>query len=221
MATLTDDSPADARFSDALRSGTSSEHRDAEGSAFARGLLRGEIGPAGYAALVAQLHFVYSALEDASEIMRADPVASAFVFDELLRRPALEADLAFLLGSDWRDQIEALPSTIAYCSRLREVGTTWPGGFVAHHYTRYLGDLSGGQTIRRVVSRTYGWDDGDGVQFYLFPAIADAKAFKATYRERLDAAPWTVEERARIIEESGVAFRHNGAMLRELSSYAS
>lgn len=221
MTILTDDSLADARFSDALRAGTSDEHRNAEGSAFARDLLRGEIGRDGYAAFVAQLHFVYAALEDAGEVMRTDPVAGQFVADELLRGPALEADLLFLLGSNWREQIDALPSTVAYCDRLREVGASWPGGFVAHHYTRYLGDLSGGQAIRRVVTRTYGWDDGDGVQFYMFPAIADAKSFKATYRDRLDAAPWSADERARIIAESGVAFRHNGAMLSALSSYAS
>jgi heme oxygenase len=28
-----------------------------------------------------------------------------------------------------------------------------PGGFVAHHYTRYLGDLPGGQVIRTVLQR--------------------------------------------------------------------
>lgn len=218
MQTLTDDSPTGARFSDALRAGTSEDHRKAEASAYARALLRGELDLRGYAALAGQLHAVYRVLEDASDAMRDDPIAGRFVFDELRRGPALERDLLFLLGSNWRDAIEPLPATVEYCNRLREVAFSWPGGFVAHHYTRYLGDLSGGQSIRRVVERTFALSDGNGVQFYCFPEIEDPKAFKATYREVLDHAGWSADERRRIIDESSVAFRHNGEMLHQLSS---
>lgn len=220
MSTVTDDSLASARFSDELRAGTSAEHRDAEGSAFARALLRGELDRDAYASLVSQLHFVYSVLEEAGDAMAGDAVAGPFVFDELRRGAALATDLRFLLGPAWRDAIRPLPATTAYCERLREVCFTWPGGFVAHHYTRYMGDLSGGQAIRRVVERTFDWNEGDGVQFYLFPAISDARSFKAGYRERLDSARWDRDERTRIIEESSLAFRHNGALLHDLATVA-
>jgi heme oxygenase len=220
MQTVTEGAPP-ARFSDVLRAGTSDEHRRAEGSTFARDLLRGQIPRDGYVALAAQLWFVYTVLEEAGDVMRADPVAEPFVFDELRRVPALERDLTFLVGADWEQHIEPLPATAAYCTRLREVAFTWPGGFVAHHYTRYLGDLSGGQAIRKVVVRTFELTDGDGVQFYDFPDIADPKAFKATYRGLLDGAPWDDDERARIVEESSIAFRHNGALLAQLSTVGS
>jgi heme oxygenase len=204
-----------------LRAGTGDDHRRAEASPFARALLHGDVGRDAYAALDAQLWFVYTVLEEASDAMRDDPVAGPFVFDELRRVPALEADLTFLVGASWRDQIAALRATQHYCDRLREVAYTWPGGFVAHHYTRYLGDLSGGQTIRKVVVRTFGFADGRGVGFYDFPAIVEPASFKAAYRERLDRAPWDDAERDRIVAESSIAFRHNGALLAELAAVGS
>jgi heme oxygenase len=216
MPTLTEGSTADARFSVALRDGTSDAHRRAEGSAFARALVRGQVGREAYAAFVGQLHFVYGELEAAGEAMASDPVAGPFVFRSLLRGSALDHDLQYLLGDAWADRIEMLPATRRYCERLREVAFGWPGGFVAHHYTRYMGDLSGGQAIRRVVERTFGLRDGNGVQFYRFPDIGDTKSFKAAYRELLDRAPWDERERARIIDESSIAFQHNGELFSQL-----
>ena len=93
-----------------------------------------------------------------------------------------------------------------YVERLRELRATWPAGIVAHHYLRYLGDLSGGQIIARLVRRAYGLED-EGVRFYRFDRIADVDAFKAEYRLRLDAAPWDVDERARLVEEVNLGYR--------------
>src|SRR3546814_9337213 len=88
--------------------------------------------------------------------MRTDPVASVFITDRLTRLPALEADLEFLIGPDWRERIHPLPTTERYVDRIRTVGTEWAGGFVAPHYTRYLGDLSAGQFIGRLRQRSFG-----------------------------------------------------------------
>jgi heme oxygenase len=221
MQTVTEDAQADARFSRALRAGTAEDHRRAEGSAFARALLRGEIEREAYAAFVGQLWFVYGELERAGDAMRTDPIAGPFVCDALRRGPALAEDLQFWLGDEWRNRIERLPATEQYCGRLQDVAFTWPGGFVAHHYTRYLGDLSGGQAIARVVKRAFGLNSREGARFYDFPDIDDTKAFKASYRELLDRAPWDEAEQARIIDESSEAFRLNGALFAQLAEYVS
>ena len=44
---------------------------------------------------------------------------------------------------------------------------------LAHTYVRYLGDLSGGQIIRRRVAKAYGVDvaSGEGVKFYDFKSL--------------------------------------------------
>jgi len=179
-------------------------------------LLRGERSRDDYISLVAQHYFIYRALEAATDRMRTDPVASRFISDRLTRLPALESDLAFLIGDDWRERIAPLPSTARYVARIEEVGSTWPGGFVAHHYTRYLGDLSGGLHIGRVIKRQFGFET-NGIGFYVFGDIADPAAFKDVYRQELDAAPWDEAEKERVIGEVLLAYRFNTEVFEDLA----
>jgi heme oxygenase len=182
------------------------------------GLLAGRVDRRGYAEMVAQHWYVYATLEAAGEVMRRDPVAGGFVTDALLRVPALERDLAALLGSGWRTQIEPSPVTRRYVDRIREVCFTWPFAFVAHHYTRYLGDLSGGQIMTRAIGRNLGLDSAAGTAFYDFADLGDVDTFKEAYRARLDAAPWSTQEQAWFIAETTYAYHLNTEVLVELSS---
>lgn len=204
-------------FSAALRERSSGAHSESEGQGFMTALMKGEGTRDDYVLLVAQHYFIYEALEDAGSRMKADPVAAPFLSDKLTRLPALEADLAFLVGDDWREKIAPLPTTARYVARIRQVGATWAGGFVAHHYTRYLGDLSGGLFIGRVMKRRFGFET-NGVGFYVFDDIADPREFKNVYREQLDAAPWDDAERERVIDEVLRAYRFNTDLFAELET---
>ncbi|MET0716121.1 MAG: biliverdin-producing heme oxygenase [Mycetocola sp.] len=203
-------------FSQELRARTSRGHAESEGADFMGDLMTGKGTREDYIALVAQHYFIYEAIEDAAERRKNDPIVAPFLSDKLTRLPAIEADLRFLLGENWRESISPLPTTAAYVARIREVAATWPGGFVAHHYTRYLGDLSGGQVIRTIMQRQFGFDT-NGVGFYLFGDIAKPREFKDTYREQLDAAPWDAAERTRVIDEVLVAYRFNTDLFRDLA----
>ena len=204
-------------FSAALRERSSRAHSSSEHAGFMADLMMGEGTREDYVNLVVQHWFIYEALERTAGQMRNDPVARVFISDKLTRLPALEADLEFLIGPDWRDGIEPLPTTRRYVERIDQVGATWPGGFVAHHYTRYLGDLSGGQFIGRLMSRRFGFET-NGIGFYLFQDIADPKAFKDVYREQLDAAPWDAEEQERVIDEVLLAYRFNTELFGDLAA---
>jgi len=167
--------------------------------------------------LVAQHYFIYAALEAAAEKMKDDADAAAFITPQLTRLPALESDLQFLIGDDWRERIVPLPTTARYVERIDTVAATWSGGFIAHHYTRYLGDLSGGQIIRTLMQRQFGFET-NGVGFYLFAEIAKPKEFKDTYRSQLDAVDWSEEERERVIDEVMVAYRFNTELFIDLAT---
>ncbi len=208
--------PEPLPFSVALRERSSAAHSSSEHSSFMSDLMTGEGTREDYIALVAQHWFIYDALESAAERMRDEPVAAVFITERLTRLPALEADLEYLIGPDWRERITPLPTTRRYVDRIRAVGSTWPGGFVAHHYTRYLGDLSGGQFIGRLMQRRFGFDT-NGIGFYLFADIADPQAFKEYYREQLDAAPWDAAEQARVIDEVLAAYRFNTELFEDLA----
>lgn len=195
-------------FSTALRERSSSAHSGSEHAGFMADLMGGKGTRDDYVALVAQHWFIYEALEASAERMKADPVAATFISDKLTRLPALEADLEFLIGADWRARIQPLPTTRRYVDRIRQVAATWAGGFVAHHYTRYLGDLSGGQFIGRLMARQFGFET-NGIGFYLFDQIADPSAFKDTYRAQLDAVERSAVEREQVIDEVMVAYDFN------------
>jgi heme oxygenase len=197
-----------------LRAGTRAAHDAAQRSVFLDALAAGRLPFAAYADLAAQHWFVYEALELAAALMADDPVAGAFVAPELHRLPALEADLVFLYGPGWQHHIEALPATTTYCTRLREVAFAGAPGFVAHHYTRYLGDLSGGQYLGAAVARAYGLA-GDGHRFFLFAGV-DPYAFKARYRQMLDSLNWPRSQERVFLTEVAEAYRLNVDLLNEL-----
>ena len=84
------------------------------------------------------------------------------------------------------------------------MAATSPGAFVAHHYTRYLGDLTGGPTLARLLEDRFGFDT-NGVLFTIFDQVADPAAFEDTYRAQLDAAPWSDAEREAVLAEVDLA----------------
>ncbi len=207
-----------SRFSAQIREATASAHSTAERSSYLAALVGGTLPRRGYGRLIAQHHAVYEALEGGNDAMRDDPVAAAFVDDAVVRLPALERDLVAVLGDSWTDAPEAtlVPATVEYRDRLREVRTTWPGGWVGHQYVRYLGDLSGGLFIRRAIESNYGIDRDSGTAFYDFPEVPDPGAWKDAYRARLDAAGWDAAERRRITDEILAAYDWNTRLLEEL-----
>ncbi|MFH8288162.1 heme oxygenase (biliverdin-producing) [Streptomyces sp. NPDC018059] len=207
-------------FSTVIRTASHEQHTEAETSTFMSDLLGGRLGVDAYARYTEQLWFVYRALEDGAEALSEDPLAGPFIRPELLRVSELERDLAHLRGADWRGGLTPLPATAAYAARVEECARTWPGGYVAHHYTRYLGDLSGGQIIRGKAEQTWGFArKGDGVRFYVFEGISNPAAFKRGYRELLDGIDAVVTdelEKKRIVDECKRAFALNTAVFREL-----
>ncbi|MEU2714777.1 biliverdin-producing heme oxygenase [Streptomyces sp. NPDC007205] len=204
-------------FSSLIRIASHEQHMEAETSTFMGDLLGGRLGVDAYARYTEQLWFVYEALESAAGRLAPDPVAGPFIRPELFRLAALERDLAHLRGPGWRAGLSALPATRAYADRVRECAERWPGGYVAHHYTRYLGDLSGGQIIRDKAERTWGFaKKGDGVRFYVFEGIPNPAAFKRGYRELLDGIRVDDLEKQRVVAECKRAFALNTAVFRAL-----
>jgi heme oxygenase len=203
-------------FAETLRSATMPAHDTANHSPFITALLGGELSVDAFAELASQLFFVYSALEETADVMRADPVAGKFVFDELTRGPALRTDMRFHFGPEWESTITPLPATEAYCARIRSAGRAWSGGFVAHHYTRYLGDIAGGQAIRVKLKNLHNVT-GPGSLFYCFDQVPSAPRFRDNYRELLNTAPWDAQERKRMVLESVRAYELNVGIFTALA----
>ncbi|MFF4078250.1 heme oxygenase (biliverdin-producing) [Streptomyces sp. NPDC001777] len=211
------DATAATPFSTLIRTASHEQHTEAETSSFMSDLLGGRLGVDAYTRYTEQLWFVYRALEEGARELSSDPVAGPFIRPELMRTAELERDLAHLRGAGWRAGLEPLPATAAYAARVAECARSWPAGYVAHHYTRYLGDLSGGQIIRDRAERAWGFArKGDGVRFYVFEQIPNPASFKRDYRELLDGLDADDLEKQRVIDECRRAFALNTAVFREL-----
>ena len=91
-----------------------------------------------------------------------------------------------------------------------------PELLVGHHYTRYLGDLSGGQILKNIAQKAMNMEGDAGLRFYVFDDIADEKAFKTTYRSAMDTLPIDQVMADRIVEEANHAFHLNMNMFKEL-----
>lgn len=198
-----------------LREGTRADHGAANSEDFIEQLMSGALNRAAYADLSAQLLVVYEALEEASAAVRHDERGAGLVFSELTRVPAIERDLAFLYGPSWREEIRILPATREYADRVRETGGSLPH-YAAHSYTRYLGDLSGGQIVKRMMKQHYGLDE-EGVAFYTFPDIPKVKVFKDAYRNRLDELALDPDEVAATLAEAHHAFHLNRVVFTALA----
>lgn len=213
-----DPHPQEPGFARRLRDATRADHSDSEGATFMIDIMRGRGTLTDYTDLVAQHWFIYEALDAAADALHADPLLAALHPEGIGRMAALERDLAHLLGPRWRTEITPVPAAIAYAERIRQVAAQgWTAGIVAHHYTRYLGDLSGGQLIARRASAQFGFD-GDGVAFYDFAELGDPAGFKTAYREVLDAFGAALDEAAQdgVLDEVRLAYRFNTDLFLDL-----
>ncbi|HWL02525.1 MAG TPA: biliverdin-producing heme oxygenase [Microbacteriaceae bacterium] len=207
---------APAALSELLRSATADQHQRAETRPFIAELMGGELTLADYVSYVAQFAHVYEALESRDVSTDPAPLDDAA---RLARLASIESDLAALGAADWRETHPALPATAAYVARLRELAQGRYAEYLAHHYTRYLGDLSGGQAIGAMIARHYGATP-DQLAFFRFDDIEKPVIYKREYREALDALELTAEEREAILAEARAAFDYNAAVFDELGSRA-
>lgn len=190
-----------------LRDGTATAHQAAESSPFLLALAHGRVTRAGVVGLLQRLLPVYDELEQVGVSWAGDPEIGPLLVPGLERTPSLRADL---------DALGALPSTssaasLEYATRVRAAGSTSAPAYLAHHYTRYLGDLSGGQVVGNALRTSLGLD----LAFFRFPALR-GPVVKREYRAHLDALAWDPVRQERAVAESALAFRFNQDLAAEL-----
>ena len=203
-------------FSVQIKEGTKKSHSAAENTSFVASFLRGVVSKESYKKLICDLYFVYSAMEEEVDNLKDHPIIGQLQLSDLNRVNALEQDLRFYYGPIWRSLVTPSEACNQYVNRIREVAKNEPELLVGHHYTRYLGDLSGGQILKGIAEKALELGDGQGLKFYDFEKIEDTKAYKAGYRGILDGLPITEHQANAIIVEANYAFRLNMYMFDTL-----
>ncbi len=187
---------------------TKALHVEAERTGIIRDLLRGDASREGYILLLRNLLPAYQALESGVLQHRDSPTLAPLAAFDLARAPAIEADLVALCGPHWKDDVPLLDAGAFYAGRIARASEDDGARLIAHAYTRYLGDLSGGQILQRLLARSLRLTPGQ-LTFYDFPAFADLAALKTGYRNALEAAGTRAADPQMVIEEGAIAFSLN------------
>lgn len=232
MLVMPDEPEPEPGLAARLRDGTAEAHRAAERGPFIRAFLGARRAPSSagtpttpsldrltYRDYLVGLWAVYTALEAGLERHREHPIAGPLALPYLYRAPAIAADLQTQFATTPEAQ-RPVPAARAYADHLHQLADHDPALLVAHAYTRYLGDLSGGQILRGAAARILDIADvrvdTPGLGFYDFPQIPDLKACKADLRARLDALPLAPAEATALVAEACSAFARNAAVFNEL-----
>lgn len=208
------------RFSIRIKEATRKVHSMAEQTTFVRGFLRGTACCESYLLLLNDLLPVYQAMED--QVVRLSeerhPVISLFHFPELFRQEALLKDIAYIQElTGHHDSPQPSSYAMNYANRINELGAHAPDQIVGHLYTRYLGDLSGGQILARIASRSMGLSPKHGLDFYEFPEIENVSSMKTRFRAAMDHMEVLPEaDPEAIIEEAIIAFNFNISIFQNL-----
>ena len=205
--------------SELLRDRTRDVHVQAERSGVIRLILRGEVSRHAYAVFLRNLLPAYCQLESGLERGRSTSWLGAIALPALYRKAALVSDLDSLMGAEWRRELPLFPESERYAERIAAAGEGAGYLLIAHAYTRYMGDLSGGQILRRILARSLELGP-EALSFYDFPEIDDLESFKAAYRDAIDNADVPPAMRDVIVHEACEAFRHNIAISEAVQSMA-
>lgn len=103
-----------------------------------------------------------------------------------------------------------------------------PSALLAHSYVRYMGDLSGGQSIRRVIAKAYELDEmsGIGLEFYEFKELGgsrrasqgDMKKIKKWFREGMNVGAHDKAVKVAVINEACAAFELNTGLFEVIET---
>jgi len=172
-----------------LKELTWDHHQNAERQEFAQLLMSGKIHPEFYATYLWNQHKKYDLLEAMGNLHG--------LFDdipEVRRKQRIEADFFELWPHDDRRPV-LCNSTGEYIEHMRECMQD-PNRLLAHMYVLYMGDLSGGQMIKRKVPGAGTMYEFDG----------DVKELKERIRAKIDdsmaeEAKWVFDSATKLFQE--------------------
>lgn len=202
-------------FAERVKQETWEEHEASKDQPFAVEIMAGNLDKNAYIQWILGLLPVYRSLEAGLRANRDD--YSIYLFDhrKLDRTEKIESDLTFWRVDPFTTE-SPLPEAKIYHETVQSaVDSGSPQRILAHHYTRYMGDMIGGQVVSRQLQKMYGMPV-EGLQFYDFSDIGDIYHYRKTYKSLYDLIPWDNDERDEFVAEAKKAYLANSKFFEAL-----
>jgi len=199
-------------FSTMIRESTREAHEAAESAPFVRQLMGGSLQARHYADLLVALEPVYGAMEEEFRAHAEESSVALFDHRKLDRHARIVHDLA---GFGQVPGSRPRPVIVEEYVAAVHAAAASPQRLLAHHYTRYLGDLAGGQAIAARLRQCYDLPP-EVLTFYDFSDLGDLVHYRRRYRDLLNLVPWSPGERDEFVAESLRVFALNAALFHAL-----
>jgi heme oxygenase len=174
-------------------------------------LLRGQLSRQQYTVWLLNLQAIYRALEAGLAQM---PAVMGVDFAPLYRSSALAKDLTFLEPAA---DMAPCDATRRYVARLQDLSAVGSQLLLAHAYVRYLGDLHGGQLLRRCVARVLQAEGEQGMDFYDFGPPERVAELIHGFRNGLNALALEASEAEALAQEARLGFTLHIDLFQQLS----
>lgn len=163
-------------------------HKNAERQEFAKILISGKIHPDMYATYLWNQHKKYDLLE-----ALAAPHGIFAEIGDIRRKRLIEEDIAELWKHEYSPTI--VPSTTEYINHMREIMHD-RDKLIAHVYVLYMGDLSGGQMIKKRIPGA-----GRMYDFNADPAEVKERIRAVVTDEMAEEAKWVFDSSTKLFQE--------------------
>jgi len=198
--TTADTRPMSQRF----KEGCWDLHQTAESGEFAHRMISGTLSREAYVRMLGQMLAVCRPLDRAIRAQRPRvPALAALIDDAQLHEPYLEADLRYF-GAD-PDAIEPGPAAQALAAHVEAIARDNPLLLLGLHYVRE-GANNGNHYVAKKLRPALGLPAEEGTR-HLDPYGSAQRATWEAFKQRLDAYPFTPEQKDALVETARSMFR--------------
>lgn len=196
-----------------LKESTREQHDAAEHGAFNEQLMKGRLPRESYVRSIEQFFLIHRALERRLRRLRGElPAFERVLREEQFQEPYLREDLQYFGIAI--DAIAPLPATMRFIKHIETLAEQEPIALLGVHYV-FEGSNNGSRFIARAVRRAYNLADTGGTR-YLDPYGDRQTETWQTFKEAMNATPFTPEQTLAIVRAAGDTFMAVMALHREL-----
>lgn len=165
-------------------------------------------------------YHVFRKIEIILDTLKDHPRLSCLHFctqPEFRRTELFQEDLKFYLGEEWEKIVKPSEAVLKYEARLDEIAMNEPILMIAYVHSMYLALLAGGAMLKRIVKKTLGLSDNQGLALFSFGSEAVNKTgLRKRIKESINRIELSKQEKEAIVEEKNRVFQMNNSIANSL-----